>query len=73
VTNAIASLLDFPSERHQLGENGKRLASRCYSWKAIAEKLVCIYIEVIKTDCSNPLTRKHLAVGRVKNQVSGQK
>lgn len=60
VTNAITRLLDSPFERHHLGENGKRLASRCYSWKAIAEQLVSIYTEVLEVNRGNPLIKEHL-------------
>jgi glycosyltransferase involved in cell wall biosynthesis len=62
VANAIARLLDSPDYRHRLGENGKRLASRCYSWNAIAEKLVSVYTEIIEQDRSNFITREQYRV-----------
>lgn len=48
VASAIAQLLASPSLRHQLGENGKRLVSSRYSWKAIAQNLQLVYSAVIQ-------------------------
>ncbi|MFB8791473.1 MAG: glycosyltransferase [Potamolinea sp.] len=48
VAEAIAQLLVSPSLRHQLGENGKRLVSNRYSWKAIAQNLQFVYSAVIQ-------------------------
>lgn len=41
--NAIAELLASPTLRQQLGENGKRLVTRRYAWKAIAQDLALVY------------------------------
>jgi glycosyltransferase involved in cell wall biosynthesis len=60
VASAIARLLDSPEYREELGKNGKRLASRTYSWKAIAQKLVSIYTEVLEANHGNPLVKEHL-------------
>lgn len=46
--SAIAMLLTSPEQRHQLGENGKRLVSRQYSWKAIAHNLARAYSALIQ-------------------------
>jgi len=46
LTDAIAQLLASPDLRQQLGENGKRLVSRRYSWSAIAEKLTSVYTAI---------------------------
>lgn len=48
LANAIAQLLTSPNLRRQLGENGKRLANRRYSWSAIAQNLICVYSAIIK-------------------------
>lgn len=48
VAEAIAQLLASPSLRHELGENGKRLVSSRYSWKAIAQNLQIVYSTVIQ-------------------------
>lgn len=45
--DAIAQLLTSPELRHQLGENGKRLASDRYSWSAIAQNLTTAYAAII--------------------------
>jgi glycosyltransferase involved in cell wall biosynthesis len=47
LTNAIAQLLTSPGYRQQLGENGKRLVSRRYSWSAIASHFTCIYHSIL--------------------------
>jgi glycosyltransferase involved in cell wall biosynthesis len=44
---AIAQMLTSPALRHQLGENGKRLASRRYSWSAIAQDLISAYSTIL--------------------------
>jgi glycosyltransferase involved in cell wall biosynthesis len=67
VAKAIARLLDSPNYRNRLGENGKRLVSRCYSWKAIAQKLVSVYTAIIEEDRHNPIAREHLTVEGVQN------
>jgi glycosyltransferase involved in cell wall biosynthesis len=46
VENAIAQLLADRHLRHQLGENGKRLASCRYCWNAIAQKLASAYTAI---------------------------
>jgi len=46
LTDAITQLLASPDLRQQLGENGKRLVSRRYSWSAIAEKLTSVYTAI---------------------------
>lgn len=48
LVGAIAQLLTSPELRHQLGENGKRLVSRRYSWNAIAQNLTSVYTTIIK-------------------------
>jgi glycosyltransferase involved in cell wall biosynthesis len=48
LAGAIAQLLTSPDFRHQLGENGKRLVSRRYSWSAIAQNLTSVYTAIIK-------------------------
>lgn len=45
-SEAIAQLLASPDLRYQLGENGKRLVSRRYCWRAIARKLACVYTAI---------------------------
>ena len=45
--DAIAQLLASPDRRYQLGENGKRLVRRQYSWKAIAANFSGIYRSII--------------------------
>ena len=51
---AIAQLLTSPDLRHQLGENGKRLASSRYSWEAIAQQLAEAYTAIVQ---KQPLPR----------------
>ncbi|HEY9598523.1 MAG TPA: glycosyltransferase [Cyanophyceae cyanobacterium] len=46
--NAIATLLTSPNLRQQLGENGKHLVSRRYSWNAIAHNLASAYSALIQ-------------------------
>jgi glycosyltransferase involved in cell wall biosynthesis len=48
--NAIAQLLDSPSLRQQLGENGKRLVRQRYCWDSIAHQLVATYQAIIAGD-----------------------
>ncbi len=40
---AIAQLLTSPNLRHELGDNGRRLAKERYSWRAIAQNLIPVY------------------------------
>lgn len=46
--NAIAQLLTYPALRRQLGENGKHLVSRLYSWQAIGFNLKSIYTAIMQ-------------------------
>lgn len=46
--SAIFQLLASPSLRRQLGENGKSLATRRYSWKAIASDLASVYTAIVQ-------------------------
>lgn len=48
LADAIATLLNSPHLRHELGENGKRLVSHRYSWKAIAQNLISVYTAIIE-------------------------
>jgi glycosyltransferase involved in cell wall biosynthesis len=48
LSSAIAQLLTSPDLRRQLGENGKRLATRRYSWNAIATNLIDAYTAIIQ-------------------------
>ena len=48
LADAIATLLNSPHLRHKLGENGKRLVSRRYSWKVIAQNLISVYTAIIE-------------------------
>jgi len=48
LTDAIATLLNSPHLRHELGENGKRLVSHRYSWKVIAQNLISVYTAIIE-------------------------
>jgi glycosyltransferase involved in cell wall biosynthesis len=43
LVRAIQELLISPNRRIELGENGKRLVSRRYSWSAIALNLTSVY------------------------------
>lgn len=45
--DAIKKLLDSASLRKQLGENGQKLVTERYSWKAIASQLAEIYQSII--------------------------
>ena len=47
LVDAIAQLLTSPQYRQQLGENGKRLVSRRYSWSAIASQFNGIYHSIL--------------------------
>jgi glycosyltransferase involved in cell wall biosynthesis len=47
VRDAIAQLLASASLRQQLGENGKHLVNRRYSWRAIASNLSGIYRSIV--------------------------
>lgn len=46
--SAIFQLLASPNLRRQLGENGKSLATRRYSWKAIASDLASVYTAIVQ-------------------------
>lgn len=48
LSNAIARLLSCPNFRRQLGDNGKQLAARQYSWNAIASSLISAYTAIIQ-------------------------
>jgi glycosyltransferase involved in cell wall biosynthesis len=48
LAKAIAQLLTSPNLRHQLGMNGQCLASRRYSWSAIASNLTSVYTSIIQ-------------------------
>jgi len=48
LADAIATLLNSPHLRHELGENGKRLVSHRYSWKVIAQNLISVYNAIIE-------------------------
>jgi len=48
LADMIAQLLTSPNLRRELGENGKRLVSRRYSWSAIAQNLTSVYTAIIK-------------------------
>ena len=54
---AIQELLVSPHRRFELGENGKRLVSRCYSWNAIATQLSRVYDSIVsQKPLCEPLT-----------------
>jgi glycosyltransferase involved in cell wall biosynthesis len=57
LANAIAHLLTSPQQRQQMGENGKRLVSRRYSWNAIASHLSGVYRSII----DRQILPKHIA------------
>jgi glycosyltransferase involved in cell wall biosynthesis len=46
LVRAIQELLISPNRRAELGENGKRLVSRHYSWNAIATNLTSVYTAI---------------------------
>ena len=46
LVRAVQELLISPNRRAELGENGKRLVSRRYSWSAIASNLTTIYTAI---------------------------
>lgn len=48
VATAIAQLINSPDLRRELGDNGKRLVSRRYTWSAIAQNLTSVYTTIIK-------------------------
>lgn len=48
LADAIATLLNSPHLRSELGENGKRLVSHQYSWKVIAQNLISVYTAIIE-------------------------
>jgi glycosyltransferase involved in cell wall biosynthesis len=48
LADVIATLLTSPHLRRKLGENGKRLVSCQYSWKVIAQNLICVYTAIIE-------------------------
>ena len=48
LADAIAQLLTSPSQRQQLGENGKILVKHRYSWNAIASQLTSVYRSIIE-------------------------
>ncbi|MBD1834041.1 glycosyltransferase [Cyanobacteria bacterium FACHB-472] len=48
LAGAIASLLNSPKQRSQLGENGRRLVSRRYSWPCVAQNLASAYSAILK-------------------------
>jgi glycosyltransferase involved in cell wall biosynthesis len=48
LAHALAKLLSNPNLRHQMGENGKQLATRRYSWEAIACQLASVYTAIVQ-------------------------
>jgi glycosyltransferase involved in cell wall biosynthesis len=54
LTAAMTQLLNNPSQRQQLRENGKKLAETRYSWTAIAQELASVYAAIID-DYPSPL------------------
>jgi glycosyltransferase involved in cell wall biosynthesis len=46
-------MLTSPTLRHQLGENGKRLASSRYSWSAIAQDLISAYSIILEKESTS--------------------
>jgi glycosyltransferase involved in cell wall biosynthesis len=48
VADAIAQLLTSSNLRHQLGENGRQLVARRYSWDTIAQSLANVYTSIIE-------------------------
>nr|WP_275993737.1 glycosyltransferase [Argonema antarcticum] len=50
LANAIAQLLTSPQQRQDLGENGKDLVQRRYSWSAIASHLTGVYRSIIERE-----------------------
>lgn len=48
--DAIACLLTSPQQRQHLGENGKNLVNRRYSWSAIASHLTDVYRSIIERE-----------------------
>jgi glycosyltransferase involved in cell wall biosynthesis len=48
VADAIAQLLTSSNLRHQLGENGRQLVARRYSWDTIAQSLADVYTSIIE-------------------------
>jgi glycosyltransferase involved in cell wall biosynthesis len=50
LASAIAQLLDSPQLRQLMGENGKILVSRRYSWIAIASHLSDVYSSIVKQE-----------------------
>ena len=66
LAGAIAQLLDSPALRHQLGENGKQLVRRQYSWRAIAQQLAAIYEAIEK---KHPLPNNPNSIETTGNQA----
>ena len=48
LADAIAQLLTSPDLRRRLGENGKHLVNRRYSWSAVAQNLASLYTAIAK-------------------------
>lgn len=48
LSKALCQLLSSQNLRDRLGENGKRLVSRRYSWQAIAENITSVYTTIIE-------------------------
>ena len=46
-TEALAGLITHPQRRRQLGQNGRPLAERRYSWDAIAGQLAQAYADIV--------------------------
>ena len=48
LSEALARLLAFPELREKLGQNGKQLTARRYSWEVIAKDLIATYSAIVQ-------------------------
>ncbi len=48
LTEAIKQLLISAELRHELGANGKRLASQRYTWETVTHNLISVYKDILK-------------------------
>lgn len=44
---ALRKLLDFPELRKQMGENGRRIVEKKYTWDKVAEQMIEVYQDII--------------------------
>jgi glycosyltransferase involved in cell wall biosynthesis len=53
IAEAISQLINEPSERMRLGNNGHRAVIKKYNWEREAKKLVDMYLDIESSSCNS--------------------